>query len=1126
MSKTPDFAAKERNRLDALLALNVLDTPPEVEFEALVNAAALICDVPISLISLVDEDRQWFKAQVGLAGISETPREVAICSTAIDGDGLFEVHDALSDARFSDNPLIIGEPAIRFYAGVPLKLSDGSQVGTICVIDTQPRILTDTQREILENLAKSAVHALESRKAAFVFSQKEAQLKALTNAAPLGVFFVDLEGGCTYTNERMQTIFGITEAEALGTGWQNSIDLEDSDHVLSQWSRSINVNAKFEATFRIRTKSGVERRVRCITAPAIAQDGAARSHVGSIEDVTEKLRSEAQLNTERLRLGSILEATAVGTWEWDYVSDKIRVNDQWAGILGLSGEGGADCTLAEFRSFINPEDLERSIALLAEHINGGTNAYECELRLRHHDGHWVWVLDRGKIMSWQDGQPKLLFGTYHDITDRKAQQHTLERSERFLERTGIAAGVGGWELDVRTQTLVWSDQTCRIHGFEPGHKPDLNEAINSYAPEARPIIQAAVQEAMATGQGWDLELPLITTQGKPIWVRAVGNAEFQDGQPVLLFGAFQDITQKINDQHELAAEHHRVQVLGAELSSQHERMRVTLQSIGDAVITTDETGRVTWLNPVAEVMTGWQNNEAIGRLLGQIFVIQHEQTREPVESPVMTCLKVGQPVGLAAGTVLISRSGTEFGIEDSAAPILNDAGVILGVVLVFHDVTEARRQSGEMTYRATHDQMTGALNRSEFEGRLTAILADKDRRRGQYALLFIDLDQFKLVNDDCGHSVGDDVLKQVTKIFGKSVRSNDTVARIGGDEFAIILENCEPAQAVLVAQKICSHMDFFRFAHDGKSFRIGTSIGLVSIDQQWDDAQTLIRAADAACIAAKDEGRNRVHVWDQADGSMILRQGEMRWASRLEEALDSGRFVLFAQRIEPAKPRKSGLFLEVLIRLVEPSGALTMPGVFLPAAERFNLMVRIDKWVLDTVFNVLDSMSDLSTVDMVGINISGKSLGDRSFHRYVIEKLIHSGPAISKKLCFEISETAAATNMADVTLFIEQVHRLGVKIALDDFGSGVASFGYLKLLAADYLKIDGQFITNLETDPLCAAAVRCFVDVANVLGIPTIAEFVSSPSLRMLVGQFGVDYNQGYAISQPEPLGQVLGLSF
>lgn len=995
MSKTPDFAAKERNRLDALLALNVLDTPPEVEFEALVNAAALICDVPISLISLVDEDRQWFKAQVGLAGISETPREVAICSTAIDGDGLFEVHDALSDARFSDNPLIIGEPAIRFYAGVPLKLSDGSQVGTICVIDTQPRILTDTQREILENLAKSAVHALESRKAAFVFSQKEAQLKALTNAAPLGVFFVDLEGGCTYTNERMQTIFGITEAEALGTGWQNSIDLEDSDHVLSQWSRSINVNAKFEATFRIRTKSGVERRVRCITAPAIAQDGAARSHVGSIEDVTEKLRSEAQLNTERLRLGSILEATAVGTWEWDYVSDKIRVNDQWAGILGLSGEGGADCTLAEFRSFINPEDLERSIALLAEHINGGTKAYECELRLRHHDGHWVWVLDRGKIMSWQDGQPKLLFGTYHDITDRKAQQHTLERSERFLERTGIAAGVGGWELDVRTQTLVWSDQTCRIHGFEPGHKPDLNEAINSYAPEARPIIQAAVQEAM-----------------------------------------------------------------------------------------------------------------------------------EPVESPVMTCLKVGQPVGLAAGTVLISRSGTEFGIEDSAAPILNDAGVILGVVLVFHDVTEARRQSGEMTYRATHDQMTGALNRSEFEGRLTAILADKDRRRGQYALLFIDLDQFKLVNDDCGHSVGDDVLKQVTKIFGKSVRSNDTVARIGGDEFAIILENCEPAQAVLVAQKICSHMDFFRFAHDGKSFRIGTSIGLVSIDQQWDDAQTLIRAADAACIAAKDEGRNRVHVWDQADGSMILRQGEMRWASRLEEALDSGRFVLFAQRIEPAKPRKSGLFLEVLIRLVEPSGALTMPGVFLPAAERFNLMVRIDKWVLDTVFNVLDSMSDLSTVDMVGINISGKSLGDRSFHRYVIEKLIHSGPAISKKLCFEISETAAATNMADVTLFIEQVHRLGVKIALDDFGSGVASFGYLKLLAADYLKIDGQFITNLETDPLCAAAVRCFVDVANVLGIPTIAEFVSSPSLRMLVGQFGVDYNQGYAISQPEPLGQVLGLSF
>ena len=465
-------------------------------------------------------------------------------------------------------------------------------------------------------------------------------------------------------------------------------------------------------------------------------------------------------------------------------------------------------------------------------------------------------------------------------------------------------------------------------------------------------------------------------------------------------------------------------------------MRVTLQSIGDAVITTDETGCVTWLNPVAEVMTGWRNDEAIGRPSGQIFVIQHEKTRLPAESPVMACLKVGAPVGLAAGTVLISRAGNEFGIEDSAAPILSSTGIILGDVLVFHDVTEARRTSGEMTYRATHDPMTGALNRSEFENRLAAVLADKDQRRGHYALLFIDLDQFKLVNDNCGHSVGDDMLKQVTRIFQQAVRSTDSVARIGGDEFSIILANCEPAEALIVAQKICDRMDFYRFTDDGKSFRIGTSIGLVSIDPHWGDVQDLIRAADAACIVAKDEGRNRVHVWNPADGAMIQRQGEMRWASRIEEALDSDRFVLFAQRIEPVKPRVGGAFLEVLIRLVEPSGALTLPGAFLPAAERFNLMTRIDKWVLDRTFDILESMSDLSKIDMLGINVSGKSLGDRGFHRYVLEKLTRAGPAVSSRICFEISETAAATNMADVTLFIELMHKLGARIALDDFGSG------------------------------------------------------------------------------------------
>ena len=685
----------------------------------------------------------------------------------------------------------------------------------------------------------------------------------------------------------------------------------------------------------------------------------------------------------------------------------------------------------------------------------------------------------------------------------------LRSSELLLNRTGEVAGIGGWKLDLATQSIEWSRETRRIHGVSADFMPELSRAIEFYAPEARPLIQTAVETALATGAPWDLELPFIRADGQRIWVRAVGEVEFESGKPVCLFGALQDITKQ--------------RELSDLISEQHELLRVTLQSIGDAVITTDAAGVVTWLNPVAERMTGWQNDDARGRLVSQVFHIVNEETRALTENPVYTCIQHGKIAGLANHTLLISRDGNEYGIEDSAAPIRNTQGVILGVVLVFHDVSEQRRMSSEMSYRAKHDPLTGLVNRAEFETRLRSVLSKSHEENRVHALLFIDLDQFKLVNDACGHTAGDQLLQQVSKLLGESIRSRDTLARLGGDEFAVILEYCSPEQAGRVAEQICHRMDDFRFVHDGRRFRIGASIGLVPVDSRWNTIAALMQAADTSCYAAKEAGRNRVHTWFDTDLAMRARHGEMQWAARLEQAFDEDRFVLYAQRIDALHGNSHGLHLEVLIRMLDDNGDLIQPAAFLPAAERFHLISRIDRFVLDRVIHNLTSLKSLVGLDMLCVNLSGQSIGDRAFHKYAIDVLTKAGSAICSRVCLEITETAAVTNIADASVFIDQTRALGVRIALDDFGAGASSFGYLKNLKVDILKIDGQFIRDLIEDPLDAAAVSCFVEVARVINVQTVAEFVESTAVFVRVRELGIDFAQGYLMHKPEPIDNLLG---
>jgi diguanylate cyclase (GGDEF)-like protein/PAS domain S-box-containing protein len=564
------------------------------------------------------------------------------------------------------------------------------------------------------------------------------------------------------------------------------------------------------------------------------------------------------------------------------------------------------------------------------------------------------------------------------------------------------------------------------------------------------------------------------------------------------------------------------QRMTVELANEHELLQVTMKSIGDAVITTDAYCNITWMNPVAERLTGWTALEAKGRQLTQVFHIVNEDTRALTANPVLDCLQQGKIVGLASHTLLVSRDGVEFGIEDSAAPILNAQGDTLGAVLVFHDVTAQRRLSSEMHHRATHDALTGLINRTEFETRLQRVLLKAHEDESAHALLYIDIDQFKLINDACGHAVGDQLLQQLSKLLATTVRDRDTLARLGGDEFGVILEHCTAEQARRVSQDICDRMEDFRFIHDNRRFRIGASIGLVPVDKRWAKTEAILQASDSACYAAKEAGRNRVHVWFDTDLAMRNRHGEMQWTTRIEQALDEDRFVLYAQRIESLPTAGHGIHAEVLLRMIGDQGEVIPPGAFLPAAERFNLASRIDKWVLNHTIAWLQNLSPDTVIENLSVNLSGQSVGDKSFHVWAMESLQNAGPQICSQLCFEITETAAITNLEDAAAFIKQLRAHGMRVALDDFGAGASSFGYLKSLPVDYLKIDGQFIRDVVDDPLDDAAVRCFVDVARVLQVKTVAEFVDNPAVLERLKDIGVDYVQGYLLHKPEPLDTLL----
>jgi diguanylate cyclase (GGDEF)-like protein/PAS domain S-box-containing protein len=552
--------------------------------------------------------------------------------------------------------------------------------------------------------------------------------------------------------------------------------------------------------------------------------------------------------------------------------------------------------------------------------------------------------------------------------------------------------------------------------------------------------------------------------------------------------------------------------------AEKERAQVTLESIGDAVITTGAEGRIEYLNPVAEQLTGWDENEARGRPLGEVLNLINEATREPLIEALLASLGRGEASPPADHSVLLTRQGQEVAIQESAAPICDRQRRVIGAVIVFHDVTKERRLKRALSYQASHDALTGLINRREFDNRLHAAVQGAQRGEGVYALLYIDLDNFKVVNDTCGHQAGDRLMRDVTGLLQTRVRASDTIARLGGDEFGVLLESCTLETATRIAEGIRQAIRDYRFTWGASTLSVGASIGIVEIDRNTENVASIMSAADIACYAAKDEGRNRIHVYDSGGGSN--RHREMHWVARVTRAAEENRLELHYQPIIAVGSREKPHFHELTVRLRDDDGQLIAPGEFIPAAERYNVMAAIDRWVVLQAVELLRRRRDRAGPDLLlAVNLSGTSLNDQTFVDFVMNET--GDPSIAGGLCFEITETAAVTNLANATYFMRELKARGCKFALDDFGSGLSSFVYLKTLPVDFLKIDGQFIGDIARDPIDRSMVEAISKVGKALGIHTVAECVETADVLAELGALGVDYAQGFHIARPRPVSEL-----
>lgn len=566
--------------------------------------------------------------------------------------------------------------------------------------------------------------------------------------------------------------------------------------------------------------------------------------------------------------------------------------------------------------------------------------------------------------------------------------------------------------------------------------------------------------------------------------------------------------------HVLARQHY-----ASELLQEKHKLEVTLHTIADGVVAMDAKGRIEYMNEVAEALLGVKLEEAKGEYIFKVLHLQDELSRSDLTKEIEPTLRSSHKLKLGPQVLLQNARGDMFNVECIFSPLFSDKGLLVGRVLALHDVTELRQWSQKLMFQASHDSLTGLVNRSEFESRLQQATLMCHDGKTTHVLCYVDLDQFKVVNDTCGHTAGDELLRQLGMLLQKVIRQRDTLARLGGDEFGVLLWQCTLDAGKRVAEQVLRTIQDFRFSWGGKTFSVGASIGVVLVNSQCGSWAEALSIADSACYEAKEAGRNRVHLVMSGDSNIARRHDEMQWVAKVVQAVEQDKLVLFHQVIadvnDPHNPRKH---YEILIRLRGEDGTLYPPGAFLPAAERYNAINLVDRWIVrQTLMWLAAHPEHLDELELCTINLSGASINQDNMVEFIVSVFRETGVP-PEKICFEVTETVAISSLSRASQFISELRDFGCSFALDDFGSGMSSFSYLKALPVDYLKIDGSFVRNIAQDTTDYAMVKAINEIGHVTGKRTIAEFCEDQAVYDCLKSIGVDYVQGYYVAKPTEL--------
>jgi diguanylate cyclase (GGDEF)-like protein/PAS domain S-box-containing protein len=702
------------------------------------------------------------------------------------------------------------------------------------------------------------------------------------------------------------------------------------------------------------------------------------------------------------------------------------------------------------------------------------------------------------------GERNFLHAVWRDITERKQAEEALNESENkyrtLFEQSADAILIieGDKFVDCNLATakmLGYKNKKELLETHPSALSPEFQPDGSNSLEKANEILSTIFDQESIRFE-WDHK-----RQNGEVFPVEVLLTPVPYGERKFIHCVWRDITERKQTEGEL------------------QKLSRAVESSSSAVYITNLEADIEYVNPKFTEITGYAREDVIGQ---NPRLLQSGETPKAVYADLWDTITSG---GEWKGEFYNrKKNGCIYRARNSISGIRNNEGEITHYVAITDDVTHEYELSEQLSYQASHDALTGLINRFEFERRAERLLSTVRHDKGEHALCYLDLDQFKVINDTCGHTAGDELLRQLSSLLIETVRHRDTLARLGGDEFGVLMEHCSLDAAHRVATSLQKAIQDYQFSWEGRSFKIGVSMGLVPITETAPNLTELQKNADAACYMAKDQGRNRIHVYHPEDSEIAQRHGEMQWVTRLNQALEENRFCLYAQSIVPLNASTEKHY-ELLIRMIDEKGGIISPAVFLPAAEHYNFISKIDRWVVENAFGLLkDNPAFLKQISFCSINLSGQSITENDFLDFIIKQLDESGVG-GEKICFEITETAAISNLSLAVKFITTLKELGCRFALDDFGSGLSSFAYLKNLPVDYLKIDGMFVKDIVDDPIDRAMVKSINEIGHVMGMQTIAEFVENDIVKGILNEIGVNNAQGYGIDKPRPFDELLGRS-